>query len=115
MKRSRFSEDGADQHGDPDVEQGERRRLALHSAGQAATERARGELHQPAQDECLNETLFASLPQVRAVLDAWRADYNGVRSHSALANRTPEEFRTQHIAIAASAASGQNFTRGLYS
>ena len=43
------------------------------------------------RDECLNETLFVSLPG--AVLDAWRADYNGVRPHSALANRTPEEFR----------------------
>ena len=28
------------------------------------------------RDECLNETLFASLPQARAVL-AWRPDYNG--------------------------------------
>ena len=27
------------------------------------------------------------------MLDAWRDDYNGVRPHSALANRTPEEFR----------------------
>jgi hypothetical protein len=39
------------------------------------------------------------------------ADCNGVRPHSALANRT-EEFRTQHIAVAASATSGQ---KGLYS
>ena len=67
------------------------------------------------RDECLNETLFASLPQARAVLDAWRADYNGVRPHSALANRTPEEFRTQHIAIAAGRGDGQNFNPGLYS
>ena len=66
------------------------------------------------RDECLNETLFASLPQARAVLDAWRADYNGVRPHSALANRTPEEFRAQHIAVAASAGNGQNFNPGLY-
>ena len=49
------------------------------------------------RDECLNETLFVSLPQARTVLDAWRADYNGVRPHSALANKTPEEFRTQHL------------------
>ena len=50
------------------------------------------------RDECLNETLFVSLPQARTVLDIWRADYNGVRPHSALANKTPEEFRAQHIA-----------------
>ncbi len=67
------------------------------------------------RDECLNETLFVSLSQARAVLDAWRADYNGVRPHSALANRTPEEFRAQHIAVAASAGNGQNFNPGLYS
>ena len=44
------------------------------------------------RDECLNETLFGSLAQARAVLDSWGLDYNGVRPHSALANRTPEEF-----------------------
>jgi putative transposase len=66
------------------------------------------------RDECLNETLFASLSQARAVLDAWRADYNGVRPHSALANRTPEEFRAHHIAVAVSAANGQDLNPGLY-
>ena len=65
------------------------------------------------RDECLNETLFASLPQARAVLEAWRADYNGVRPHSALANQTPEEFRAQHVAVAVTAVSGQNFNPGL--
>jgi len=64
--------------------------------------------------ECLNETLFASLPHARAVLEAWRADYNGVRPHSALANLTPEAFRARHIAVAASAGNGQNFNPGLY-
>ena len=62
--------------------------------------------------ECLNETLFVSLAQARSVLDAWRTDYNGVRPHSALANRTPEEFRAQHIAVAASPGNGQKFTPG---
>ena len=66
------------------------------------------------RDECLNETLFASLAQAREVLDAWRVDYNRVRPHSALANKTPEEFRAQHIAVAASAGNGQNFNPGLY-
>ena len=66
------------------------------------------------RDECLNETLFSSLTHARAVLDAWRADYNRVRPHSALANRTPEEFRAQHIAVAANRGNGQNFNQGLY-
>ncbi len=67
------------------------------------------------RDECLNETLFVSLPHARAVLDAWRADYNGVRPHSALANKTPEEFRAHHLAVATSIGDGQNFNPGLYS
>ena len=67
------------------------------------------------RDECLNETLFASLSHARAILDAWRADYNGVRPHSALANRTPEEFRAHHLAVAASVESGQNISPGLCS
>ena len=67
------------------------------------------------KSECLNETLFVSLPQAREVLDAWRADYNGVRPHSALANMTPEEFRTQHIAVAVDRGNGQIFNPGFYS
>ena len=67
------------------------------------------------RDECLNETLFVSLSQARSVLDAWRTDYNGVRPHSALANKTPEEYRAQHIAVAASVGNGQNFSPGLSS
>ena len=35
------------------------------------------------RDECLNETLFTSLRQARAVLAAWQRDYNEVRPHSA--------------------------------
>ena len=65
------------------------------------------------RDECLNETLFASLPQARAVLEVWRADYNEVRPHSALANGTPEEFRTQHMAVAVGHGNSQNFNPGL--
>lgn len=44
------------------------------------------------RDECLNETLFTSLPQVRAVLAAWQRDYNEVRPHSALGGLTPAEM-----------------------
>jgi putative transposase len=36
------------------------------------------------RDELLNETLFRSLSHARAVLDAWRADYNTNRPHSRL-------------------------------
>ena len=44
------------------------------------------------RDELLNETLCTSLAQVRAVLAAWKDDYNNVRPHGALANLTPAEY-----------------------
>jgi len=44
------------------------------------------------RDELLNETLFTSLAQVRAVLNAWKDDYNNARPHSALGNLTPTEY-----------------------
>jgi len=44
------------------------------------------------RDELLNETLFTSLSQARAVLAAWKDDYNMVRPHSALGNLTPAEY-----------------------
>ena len=40
------------------------------------------------RDECLNETLFTSLRQARAVLAAWQRDYNEVRPHSAYGGLT---------------------------
>jgi putative transposase len=59
------------------------------------------------RDECLNETLFTSLAHARAVLAAWRHDYNTVRPHSTLGGRTPAQFAGQrgpghapdHVAI----------------
>lgn len=44
------------------------------------------------RDECLNEHWFRTLRQARKVIEAWRRDYNEVRPHSSLANRTPQEF-----------------------
>ena len=41
------------------------------------------------RDECLNETLFSSLAHARAVLAAWRTDYNTIRPHSGLGNLAP--------------------------
>ena len=66
--------------------------------------------------ECLNETAFSSLAEARAVLAAWRDDYNRVRPHSALANKTPEEFRNHHnhhLALAATNDTSHNFSLGL--
>ena len=44
------------------------------------------------RDECLNEHWFVSLVDAKAVIDAWRVDYNTVRPHSALADQTPHQF-----------------------
>ena len=44
------------------------------------------------RDELLNETLFTTLAQARAVLAAWKNDYNMVRPHSALGNLTPAQY-----------------------
>ncbi len=44
------------------------------------------------RDELLNETLFTTLAQARAVLAEWQMDYNTVRSHSRLGGQTPAEI-----------------------
>jgi putative transposase len=41
------------------------------------------------RDECLNSHVFASVAEAQTVLDTWRDDYNAVRPHSALQDRTP--------------------------
>jgi len=42
------------------------------------------------RDECLNEEVFTSLVEARAVIERWRCDYNQVRPHSAHGGLTPE-------------------------
>ena len=44
------------------------------------------------RDECLNENWFTSLEDARGKIETWRLDYNQERPHSALGNRTPEDF-----------------------
>ncbi len=41
------------------------------------------------RDELLNETVFTSIAQARAVIAVWVADYNTTRPHSALGYQTP--------------------------
>jgi putative transposase len=41
------------------------------------------------RDECLNSHVFTSVSAAQVILDAWREDYNAVRPHSALQDRTP--------------------------
>ena len=46
-----------------------------------------------ATDEGLNEEIFDSLADARQKLALWRNDYNNVRPHSSLENKTPAEAR----------------------
>lgn len=47
------------------------------------------------RDECLNVHEFATIEEVRKVLDAWRDDYNHRRPHGSLGHLTPSEFAMQ--------------------
>ena len=44
------------------------------------------------RDECLNEYVFSTLAEARAIIEAWRQDYNQLRPHSSLGALTPSEF-----------------------
>lgn len=52
------------------------------------------------RDECLNETLFASLAHARSVLTNWRRDYNHVRPHGKLGGLAPAEAALRLAATA---------------
>ena len=47
------------------------------------------------RDECLNVHQFASLGEARAIIEAWRMDYNHRRPHGSLGHLTPNEFVAQ--------------------
>ena len=44
------------------------------------------------REECLNQHWFLSLQEAQRTVEAWREDYNRHRPHSALGDRTPNEF-----------------------
>ena len=47
------------------------------------------------RDECLNEHLFASLPEARRIIEEWRTAYNTLRPHTSLDGLTPAAFATR--------------------
>ena len=51
------------------------------------------------RDECLNVHQFMSLDDARAIIEAWRVDYNHRRPHSSLGHLTPNEFVAQRQAL----------------
>lgn len=50
------------------------------------------------RDELLNQHWWRSIAEARDAVDAHRQDFNEVRPHSALDNRTPSEFARRHAA-----------------
>lgn len=50
------------------------------------------------RDECLNEHWFTSLAEARALIEAWRREYNQERPHSSIGNATPAEFAARWLA-----------------
>jgi putative transposase len=56
------------------------------------------------RDDCLNLHWFPSLDRARVTIEAWRQDYNRIRPHGSLGERTPAEFlaaftREQELAL----------------
>jgi len=59
------------------------------------------------RDECLNEHWFRTLSEARQTIEAWRRDYNQVRPHSSLANRTPQEFTARAATLQSPTATSE--------
>lgn len=51
------------------------------------------------RDECMNMHQFMTLDDARAIIEAWRANYNHRRPHSSLGHLTPNEFIAQRQAL----------------
>lgn len=47
------------------------------------------------RDECLSMEWFRNRMDAKIVIEAWRRQYNEVRPHQSLGNRTPAEFKQQ--------------------
>ena len=63
------------------------------------------------RDELLNETLFMDLAHAREAIEAWVADYNTARPHSALGYKTPHTYAAQLIATDHRAAHDEGAAR----
>jgi putative transposase len=59
------------------------------------------------RDECLNEHWFTTLAEARAIVAAWRRDYNENRPHSSIDYLTPSEYGALHRSCERDAAQNQ--------
>ena len=76
----------------PELGGRDRRRLALHRARQAAAERLHRELQRPPARRAAQRDAVPIAAAARAVLEAWRRDYNEERPHSKLGWMTPRGY-----------------------
>ena len=53
------------------------------------------------REECLDTHWFTTLDDARREIESWRIDYNDVRPHTSLEDRTPSEFAAAHREAAA--------------
>jgi putative transposase len=80
------------------------------------------------RDECLNEHVFASLAEARALIEAWRIDYNAIRPHGRLGRLPPALYAARfdpsarqrpdaiaNAAVATTAPTGANEEQTLHS
>lgn len=56
------------------------------------------------RDECLSENWLISLDDARRKVEEYRVDYNEVRPHSSLDNKTPNEFARSLTGLASASA-----------
>lgn len=55
------------------------------------------------RDECLNESWFINLDDVRSKVEAYRIDHDEVRPHSSLDDKAPNDFTRSLTGLAYSA------------
>jgi putative transposase len=58
------------------------------------------------RQECLNQHWFTSLEDARRTVEDWRMEYNEVRPHSSLGNKTPIEYAAEWITIQTTPTAG---------
>jgi putative transposase len=79
------------------------------------------------RDECINEHVFTSLAEARALIEAWRIDYNTIRPHGRLGRLPPALYAARfdpparqrpggivNAAVAITAPSGANEEQALH-
>ncbi len=88
------SDNGTELTANAILSRADERRVAWHdiAPGKPIQNAFIGSFNGRLRDELLNEGLFRSLPHARAVLAAWRADYNTTRPHSRLGRLTPNDY-----------------------